>query len=85
MIARLFVLQSSETDSSTSRTMPVSATTGVAVSSVTGYAPVFFKIMIDTALVGEVNTSVLEVVTVTLNHAIAGNVIIQYKQRHQQR
>lgn len=71
MTARLFVLQSRETDSSASRTIPVSATTGVAVSSVTGNEPVFLIMMIDTTDV-EAKTSVLEVVTVTLNHAIAG-------------
>jgi len=71
MIARLFVLQSRETDSSVSRTIPVSATTGDAVSSVTGNEPVFLIMMIDTTD-AEAKTSALEVVTVTLNHAIAG-------------
>lgn len=51
--------------------MPVSATTGVAVSSVIGNEPVFLSMMMDTTDV-EAKTSVLDVVTVTLNHAIAG-------------
>ena len=71
MIARLFVLQSSDTDSSVSRTIPVSATAGVAVSSVMGNEPVFLSMMMDTTD-AEAKTSVLDVVTVTLNHAIAG-------------